>query len=109
MGLDQQITFPRERLPAWPVVAGRLAACGMACQLRMIDGALSFPDETPPDDWRELRLGTPHGMITVRREADGVRLVVWGNAEAALLEDRDKIARAIAELTQGSVRETGLD
>jgi hypothetical protein len=44
----------------------------------MIDGELAFPDEEPPEDWRELRIGTPEGMmVTIRRERDRVVLVVW--------------------------------
>ncbi len=103
MGLDQRIVFPQANTPTWPALAERLAAGGVACQLRMIDGELSFPDETPREEWRELRLGTPHGMITLRRERDGMRLVIWGNADAGLLADRDKIAGAIVELTQGTL------
>ena len=103
MGLDCHIRFARERSPAWPALAERLAARGLAVQLRMIDGELSFPDEVPRDDWRELRLGTGGGMVTMRREPDGIRLVIWGNAEPGLLAARDTIAGAIAEQTDGTV------
>ena len=103
MGLDQRITFPATQAPSWPNIKQRLADRGIACELRMIDGELSFPDETPPEDWRELRLGTPGGMITLRRESDGVRLVIWGNAESGLLAARDAIADVIVHLTNGTV------
>lgn len=103
MGLDRRITFSKTQAPSWPAIKQRLADRGMDCQLRMIDGALSFPDETPPEDWRELRLGTPGGMVTLRREPDGMRLVIWGNAEPGLLSTRDAIAGAIVELTNGTV------
>lgn len=103
MGLDQRITFPATQAPSWPAIKQRLANQGIACQLRMIDGELSFADETPRDDWRELRLGTASGMITLRREADGMRLVIWGNAAPGLLAARDQIAAMIVELTNGTV------
>jgi len=103
MGLDQRITFPTSQAPSWPDIQQRLDRLGIACRLLMIDGELSLPDETPRDDWRELRLGTQDGMITMRREADGMRLVIWGNAEPGLLAARDTIAGAIAELTDGTV------
>ena len=61
----------------------------------MINGELAFPDEPPPDDWTELRVGTPAGMITLRRTAAEINLVVWGNAAAELLTYRDAIAAAI--------------
>src|SRR3712207_8342677 len=32
----------------------------------------SFPDEVPPEGWRELRVGTPQGMVTLRREGGAV-------------------------------------
>ena len=51
----------------------------------MIDGELAFPDETPADAWRELRVGTPQGMVTVRRDRDQVVLVTWGNAAVDLV------------------------
>ena len=102
MGLDNTIALSPSQMPAWPALAERLTAVGVPCQLRMIDGELAFPDETPPDDWRELRLGTAHGIITMRREADGVRLVIWGNAEPELLLDRDRIAGVLGESTQGA-------
>ncbi len=103
MGLDCHIRFPREQAPAWPALAEQLAGRGLAIQLRMIDGELSFPDETPRDDWRELRLGTQDGMITLRRESDGMRLVIWGNADPGLLAARDQISAVIVEITNGTV------
>jgi len=51
----------------------------------MIDGELAFPDEEPPANWHELRLGTAEGLaVTVRRESNRVVFVVWGNADAKL-------------------------
>ena len=104
MGLDQRIIFPPGLAPPWPAFVDRLKAHGVGCQLRMIDGELSFPDETPPEDWRELRLSTPHGMITLRRELDGLSLVIWGNADAELLAVRDKLGGVLLELTQGKLQ-----
>lgn len=100
MGLDRSIAFAAAQAPAWPAIAARMQAGGFMCEMRMIDGALAFPDEAPPEDWRELRLGTPHGMVTLRREPEGMKLVIWGNADAGLLADRDRIASVIAELAQ---------
>jgi hypothetical protein len=69
-------------------------------QMRMIDGQLAFPDETPPENWRELRVAVSAGMISLRREADGVTLVIWGNADKNLVRARDSLASALASLAQ---------
>jgi hypothetical protein len=69
----------------------------------MIDGQLAFPDEQPTASWTELRIGTPDGMVTIRRETDGVRLVVWGNADAALLQAWNTLAWAFAEAGSGLI------
>jgi hypothetical protein len=73
----------------------------------MIDGELAFPDETPPDVWRELRASAGNGMITLRREDDGIRLVVWGNADAPLRQAADTLAQVIAALTEGGIERSG--
>jgi hypothetical protein len=103
MGLEQTVTFGGKPSPAWADVVGLLARHGFAVQLRMIDGELAFPDETPPEAWRELRLGTPAGMVTVRRQKGQVVLVVWGNADAGLLQDRNVLAWAFAEAAGGQI------
>jgi hypothetical protein len=102
--MDQRVVFEPTRAPSWPRVAETLTGRGVAVQLRMIDGELAFPDETPPEAWRELRVGTPGGMVTLRREADGVTLVVWGNADKPLREEWNALTWAIAKLTGGRVR-----
>ena len=70
MGMSQTIACP-SGVPSWPDVAAWLGSHGFPVQLRMIDGQLAFPDEQPPDWWSELRLGTPLGMVTVRRAPAG--------------------------------------
>jgi hypothetical protein len=71
--------------------------------MRMIDGELSFPDETPPEDWSELRVGTPQGMVTVRREPGELVFVTWGNADAAMIEAWNALTWAYAEAGGGEV------
>ena len=69
----------------------------------MIDGQLAFPDEEPPEGWAELRVGTPQGMVTIRREPSSVRLVTWGNADAAMIQAWNALAWAFAEARSGQV------
>jgi hypothetical protein len=64
----------------------------------MIDGELALPDETPPHDWREIRIGAPGGMVTLRRETDGITLVIWGNADDQLRQDWNTLAAVLREL-----------
>ena len=100
MGMDQTVAFGAGGCPAWSAVADVLARRGLAVSLAMIDGELSFPDETPTATWRELRVKMAGGMVTVIREATGVKLVVWGNADARLLADRDTLAAAFTDASR---------
>jgi hypothetical protein len=103
MGQERVVTFVGGTVPAWERVAELLTRSGFPAQMRMIDGQLAFPDEQPPESWAELRVGTPQGMVTVRREPDRVRLVTWGNADAALLQAWNALAWAFAEAGGGRV------
>ena len=104
MGMDQTVTFAGKPLPAWPAVSELLTRRNFAVQMRMIDGELAFPDEAPPEAWRELRVGTPQGMVTLRRAGDGVVFVTWGNADAALRQAWNALTWAFAEAGGGAVR-----
>jgi hypothetical protein len=103
MGMDQTITFGNKPPPTWEAVRSLLAHCGLPVQLRMIDGELAFPDEAPPATWRELRLGLPPGMITLRREEDRLVCVTWGNADAGLRQAWNAVAWACAAAGDGLV------
>ncbi len=100
MGMDQKITFSPAKMPTWPALCEWMAQKNCPLQMRMIDGELAFPDETPPEIWRELRVATAAGMITLRRETDGITLVIWGNADEKLRADCNTLASALAELTK---------
>jgi hypothetical protein len=102
MGLQRDVTFTGEA-PSWEVLRERLAAAGVPVTVRMIDNLPAFPDEVPEPSWRELRLATGHGMVTLRQAAGRLSVVVWGNADRDLLSERDTIASVIADLTTGSV------
>jgi hypothetical protein len=103
MGIEQTVTFAGGAVPAWATVQGLLAGRGFPVQMRMIDGQPAFPDEAPPEPWRELRIGTPGGMITLRRDLDRVVLVTWGNAEGELRYGWNALTWALAEAGAGRV------
>ena len=103
MGLDCTVRFPTGVVPAWDVIKGQLARVGELAPLRMIDGQPAFPDESPEEGWRELRVGFSAGMVTLRRGPDSLSCVVWSNADATLLAARDKVAWACAAAGGGTV------
>ena len=107
MGLEQTVTFARGHLPPWTEISDLLARRGFPVQVRMIDNELALPDEMPPDSWHELRLGTPQGMVTLRRDNHGIVLVTWGNADTALLQAWNALAWALAEVTGGRIQTVG--
>ena len=55
------------------------------------------------DDWREMRLRTPQGMVTVRRDGERLSFVTWGNADAAMLQAWNAIVWAFAEAGGGMI------
>src|SRR6516165_8626551 len=103
MGQERVVTFAGGAVPPWQNVGELLTRSGFPVQMRMIDGQLAFPDEQPPESWSELRVGTAQGMVTVRREPDRVRLVIWGNADAAMFQAWNGLAWAFAEAGGGRV------
>lgn len=103
MGMEQTVTFTGRTVPAWTDVRDFLVRLGFPAELRMIDGELSSPDETPPDSWHELRVGTPQGMVTLRREQERVRFVIWANADTALREAWNALIWAFARIGDGRI------
>jgi hypothetical protein len=104
MGMERVVTFPGSKVPPWEAVREWLARRGFPVQMRMIDGQLAFPDEKPPDDWREIRVGTPQGMITLRRDGDRILVITWGNADAAMIQAWNALAWACAAAGAGEVQ-----
>src|SRR5271156_5674410 len=102
MGMEQTVRF-RTAPPAWTAARDILATRGHTFQVCMFDGQLTFPNEQLEETWSELRLKTPQGMITVRREADRLVFVTWGNADAGLREQCNALASAFAEAGGGAV------
>jgi hypothetical protein len=103
MGMEQTVTFAAADPPGWPTVRDLLARRGYPVQVRMIDGQLAFPDEEPPAEWRELRLGTPQGMVTLRRGPGRIDFVTWGNADQELRQAWNALAWAFAEAGSGAI------
>ena len=74
-----------------------LSRGGMVCTVMMVDGQLVMPGSEPPAGWRDVRLRTPSGMVTVTRKPTGLSVVVFGNADAALQEAQRRVAEALEQ------------
>jgi hypothetical protein len=70
----------------------------------MIDGELAFPDEEPPEQWRELRVAAADGMVTLQRGNAEVTFVTWGNAESRMRQLWNALTWAFAHAGAGLVR-----
>ena len=97
------VTFPGGMPPPWPAVRDLLAGRGLPLKMRMIDGQPAFPDEEPPEEWREIRVGAADGMVTIRREGDRLVFVVWTNAGLELRKALNALAWAFAEAGSGRI------
>jgi hypothetical protein len=75
-----------------------LAAAGLPSSLMMVDGALCAPGAPPPGGFRDARLRTPAGTVTVKLDGAGYQVVVFGNADAALLAAQAQVAEVLAGL-----------
>jgi hypothetical protein len=104
MGMDRVVSFAGRTPPTWADVAEVLAQKGCPVQMRMIDGELSFPEEQPPEGWREIRVGTPAAMVTVRRQGEQVSLITWGDADLGQRQLWNALAWAWAVAGQGVVQ-----
>jgi hypothetical protein len=102
MGMEKTVR-PVGAALTWEALRDFLGQRGYPLTLRMIDGELAFPDEVPPATWRELRVGTPQGMVTLRRAGDAVTLVTWGNADAALRQAWNALVWACAAVGGGQI------
>ncbi len=102
MGMTRTVRYSAAP-PAWADIARTLGDQGYAVQIRMINGELAFPDEVPSEPWQELRLGTPAGMVTLRRGPNRIECVVWGNADAGLLQAWNGLAWACAVAGEGVI------
>ncbi|MFL5341718.1 MAG: hypothetical protein ACJ8F7_16355 [Gemmataceae bacterium] len=108
MGMTLTVRCPNG-VPSWTAVSAWLEGHGWPAQIRMIDGQLTFPDEKPPADWRELRTALPGGMVTIRRDESTVSVVAWGNADDALRRSYNVLALAFAEIVAGTIITVGAE
>jgi hypothetical protein len=73
----------------------RLAAAGAPSQIVMVDGALVMPGSAAPARWTDVRLKTPAGTLALKQQGDAVAVVVFGNADAAVIAMQQQILDAL--------------
>ena len=93
MGLE--IVVPRRTPCLLASVLAQLPGAGLTASVAMIDNVLQGPGARVPDVWREVRLRTPAGVVTLRRQGEAISVVVFGNADPALQEAQRKIAEIV--------------
>jgi hypothetical protein len=93
-----EIVVPRVSPVSLPTLLERLAASGLPSTLAMVDNVLQGPGATPPAVWRDVRLRTPAGVVTLRRVPSGVAVIVFGNAEDPLRSAQRTIAETLVAL-----------
>jgi hypothetical protein len=99
MGMERTIVLTGS-VPSWNQIQKRLLEQGIPSALRMIDGLPAFPDEVPEDGWRELRISTPSGMMTLRLQDAQLSIVVWGNADDNLTKEWEIVTAICQELSE---------
>jgi len=95
MGLEVLVRSPSESISLRAALK-RLAEGGFPTTILMVDGALVMPSAPPPEAWREVRVKTTAGTVTLSRRPGGVAVLVFGNADVALREAQERVAEALA-------------
>jgi hypothetical protein len=96
MGLEVQVT---RRTPCQ--LAGlihKIQHAGLSATVVMVDNELVMPGSTLPADWREVRIRTHAGTVTLTKRSDlSISIVVFSNADTALRNAQQTIAKALEE------------
>ena len=93
MGLEILVRRP-SALPLAPLVDA-LAAAGLPSTVAMVDNVLQGPGSAPPAAWRDVRLRTPAGIVSLRRTPSGIAIVIFGNADVVLQTAQRTVAEAV--------------
>ena len=101
MGLEsfvsREATATGTDCPLAPLLES-LAARGLTATVMMLDNQLCMPGAALPSTWSDVRLRTAAGTVSIKRRPGGVAVLVFGNADEALVAAQRTIAEAIAAL-----------
>jgi hypothetical protein len=103
VGMEHVVRLPDETSLDLRRVTDLLAEHNVPIQVRMVDGELTMPDEAPPTSWKEVRLGTPSGMVTLVRRGQDLHIVTWGNADEPMQRAWNVVAWAVARTAEGEI------
>ena|SRR5687768_12913742 len=95
MGLETVVPQKEGQEVELGEVLERLANAGVTAQVAMIDGTLVMPGKPLPKAWRDARLKTPAGTVTLLRRPGAVAVVVFGNADEGLRKMQEQVASSI--------------
>jgi len=103
VGMEHVVRLPGEASLDLHRMMALLAEYTYPVQMRMVDGELTMPDEVPPEGWKEVRLGTPSGMLTLVRRGPELLVVTWGNANDPMQRAWNAVAWAVAKAGGGQI------
>ena len=95
MGMTR--TVPVRGAPELGALLARLDGAGLPSAVLMIDHQLVAPGAPPPARWRDVRLKTPAGTVTLKLDGSTVTVTVFGNADPPLQAAQETIARLLSE------------
>jgi hypothetical protein len=90
-------TVPVHSAPDLGALLAKLAGAGLPSAVLMIDQQLVTPGAPPPARWREVRLKTPAGTVTLKLDGGAIAVTVFGNADPPLQAAQETIARLLSE------------
>ncbi len=99
MGMEKLVPFTTVA-PSWENIQREASKAGVALTVRMIDNLPAFPDEIPEPGWKELRVASAEGMMSLRQQPGVLAVIVWGNADQALQRDWAIVADACARAVE---------
>lgn len=76
---------------------GALGHAGLPSTVAMVDNVLQGPGAMVPEEWRDVRLRTPAGTVTLRRQPSGVAVIVFGNADEKLRDAQRRVAELLRD------------
>ncbi len=93
MGMSKLVAT--RETPSMAKLLEDLARAGLPSTIVMVDNQLVSPRVPPPSAWRDVRLKTPAGTVSLKRDANGVSVTVFDNADEALVRAQEAIAEAL--------------
>lgn len=93
---DNEIIVPNADAVSLQDVVTRLRADGVGdATVVVVDGELLPPGSPLPPDWRDARVRTAEGSVTLARRSGDMAVVVFGRPSSSLRAMQHRVARAV--------------